>query len=115
MLQVPLLSWRKSTRPRGWYWWPSALLLLVLAAVAATADSEVTATRLTLTHCCCLEHVAGAIAELVKEYQAKGLAVVAISSNSSQTHPQDGPDKMAEDAKAHGELRKLCSNFRVLG
>ncbi|KAK4340907.1 hypothetical protein RND71_039408 [Anisodus tanguticus] len=29
----------------------------------------------------------------------KGLAVVAISSNSVDTHPQDGPELMAEDAK----------------
>jgi len=29
----------------------------------------------------------------------KGLAVVAISSNSVVTHPQDGPEFMAEDAK----------------
>ncbi|XP_058097295.1 uncharacterized protein LOC131242578 isoform X3 [Magnolia sinica] len=29
----------------------------------------------------------------------KGLAVVAISSNSVATHPQDGPDFMAEEAK----------------
>ncbi|XP_022143689.1 uncharacterized protein LOC111013532 isoform X2 [Momordica charantia] len=30
----------------------------------------------------------------------KGLAVAAISSNSVATHPQDGPEFMAEDAKA---------------
>jgi len=46
---------------------------------------------------------ADAIAKLAAEYQPKGVAVVAISSNSVQTHPQDGPDKMAEDAKKHGE------------
>jgi hypothetical protein len=49
-----------------------------------------------------ISYAAGAIAELSKEYQAKGLAVVAISSNSNQTHPQDGPGKMAEDATANG-------------
>jgi peroxiredoxin len=75
LLQVPLLSWRKSTRPGGWQWWPSA-------ATAAT---------LTLTCCCCccrccIECVAGAIAELAKEYQSRGLAAVAISSNSNHTH-----------------------------
>lgn len=45
----------------------------------------------------------GAIASLAKEYQSKGVAVVAISSNSTQSHPQDGPDKMSEDAKANGQ------------
>ncbi|XP_073225450.1 uncharacterized protein [Cicer arietinum] len=32
----------------------------------------------------------------------KGLAVIAISSNSVATHPQDGPEFMAEDAKLFG-------------
>ncbi|KMZ72596.1 Peroxiredoxin [Zostera marina] len=39
------------------------------------------------------------IAKLAKFYMEKGLAVVAISSNSSITHLQDGPNFMAEDAK----------------
>ncbi|KAI4388076.1 hypothetical protein MLD38_000442 [Melastoma candidum] len=33
-------------------------------------------------------------------HEQKGLAVVAISSNSISTHPQDGPDFMAQEAKA---------------
>ncbi len=52
---------------------------------------------------CCARHVpAEGLAALAKEYQARGVAVVAISSNSTQTHPQDGPDKMAEDAAKWG-------------
>lgn len=53
-------------------------------------------------HCPFVVHLKDAIAELAKEYQSKGVKVVAISSNSLQTHPQDGPEKMAEDAIAHG-------------
>ena len=34
------------------------------------------------------------ISKLAKEYQAKGVKVVAISSSSIETHPQDGPEKM---------------------
>ncbi|OMP08908.1 Alkyl hydroperoxide reductase subunit C/ Thiol specific antioxidant [Corchorus olitorius] len=34
-------------------------------------------------------------------YMKKGLAVVAISSNSVVTHPQDGPQFMAEEAKLY--------------
>ena len=33
---------------------------------------------------------------------AKGVGFVAISSNSTVTHPQDGPDEMARDATAAG-------------
>jgi alkyl hydroperoxide reductase subunit AhpC len=35
-------------------------------------------------------HLKPAIAELAKEYQAKGVKVLAVSSNSVQTHPQVG-------------------------
>lgn len=47
----------------------------------------------------------GAISDLAKEYQAKGVAVVSISSNSVVTHPQDGPDAIAKEAKELGEGR----------
>ncbi|GLC35920.1 hypothetical protein PLESTM_000382900 [Pleodorina starrii] len=53
-------------------------------------------------HCPYVVHLKGAIVDVVAEYSARGLKAVAISSNSTQTHPQDGPDKMAEDAKKYG-------------
>ena len=43
-----------------------------------------------------------AIVDLAKTYQPKGVAFVAISSNSAETHPKDSPEKMAEDAVANG-------------
>lgn len=46
--------------------------------------------------------LADAIVSLAKDYQPQGLAMVAISSNSIATHPQDGPEKMCEDAKQYG-------------
>ena len=35
-------------------------------------------------------HLKPALTELAKEYQAKGVKIVAISSNSTETHPQVG-------------------------
>lgn len=35
-------------------------------------------------------HLKPAMAELAKEYQSKGVRVLAISSNSAETHPQVG-------------------------
>ncbi|XP_017240449.1 uncharacterized protein LOC108213189 isoform X2 [Daucus carota subsp. sativus] len=49
-------------------------------------------------HCPFVIHLKKAIVKLSKFYM-QGLAVVAISSNSIKTHPQDGPDFMAEDAR----------------
>jgi aromatic ring-opening dioxygenase LigB subunit len=61
------------------------------------------ARRFVTTTCCTkTKTTPGAIAQLAKEYQARGVAVVAISANSAATHPQDGPDAMAKDAKKFG-------------
>ncbi|XP_040870992.1 uncharacterized protein [Glycine max] len=50
-------------------------------------------------HCPFVKHLKKDIVKLTKFYVEKGLAVIAISSNSVATHPQDGPEFMAEDAK----------------
>ena len=46
-------------------------------------------------HCPYVLHVIDEIASLGREYQERGVAVVAISSNDVDSHPQDGPEPMA--------------------
>jgi len=46
-------------------------------------------------HCPYVLHVIDEIAALGREYGARGVAVVAISSNDVGSHPQDGPEPMA--------------------
>jgi len=46
-------------------------------------------------HCPYVLHVIDEIASLGREYQGRGVAVVAISSNDVGSHPQDGPEPMA--------------------
>ncbi|XP_078169834.1 thioredoxin superfamily protein [Carex rostrata] len=53
-------------------------------------------------HCPFVKHLKKEITKLTRFYMTKDLAVVAISSNSIITHPQDGPEFMAEDAKSFG-------------
>ena len=48
-------------------------------------------------HCPYVKHVADGIAKLGKEYQAKGVGVVAISSNDVANFPDDSLDKMKEE------------------
>ncbi|KAH0451452.1 hypothetical protein IEQ34_018751 [Dendrobium chrysotoxum] len=50
-------------------------------------------------HCPFVKHLKKDIVKLTDFYTKKGLAVIAISSNSTLTHPQDGPKFMAEEAK----------------
>lgn len=52
-------------------------------------------------HCPFVVHVRDALAAFAREYREKGIGIVAISSNSVQTHPMDGPEQMrAEHARA---------------
>lgn len=53
-------------------------------------------------HCPFVKHLRDALAAFGKEYQAKGLAIVAISSNDVATHPDDGPEQMKAEAKSAG-------------
>ena len=48
-------------------------------------------------HCPYVKHVRHGLAELAREYQAKGVAVVGIGSNDVVSHPDDSPEKMAEE------------------
>lgn len=52
------------------------------------AGAPATLVMFICNHCPFVVHLKPAITELVKEYQAKGVKVVAISSNSTETHPQ---------------------------
>jgi peroxiredoxin len=53
-------------------------------------------------HCPYVKHVREHLAQLVREYQARGVAVVAISSNDVAQFPDDGPAAMKEVADTWG-------------
>lgn len=53
-------------------------------------------------HCPYVIHVRDQIAKIGQDYGARGIGVVAISSNDVENYPDDSPGKMAEMAKACG-------------
>jgi peroxiredoxin len=53
-------------------------------------------------HCPYVKHVAEEVVRLSGEYQARGIGIVAISSNDVAQFPEDGPERMAEVAAAMG-------------
>ncbi len=53
-------------------------------------------------HCPYVIHVAPALAELAREYQQRGVAVVGINANDAGTYPQDSPEQMVHEAEARG-------------
>ena len=54
------------------------------------------------SHCPYVIRVREGMVNMIKEYQAKGVAVVGINSNDIDNYPQDGPETMAADAKEYG-------------
>lgn len=74
------------------------------ASSASLADYEGAKALLVMfvcNHCPYVIHLRSALIALANEYAEKGLEVVAISSNSAESHPQDGPDAMRQEAGAH--------------
>jgi len=53
-------------------------------------------------HCPYVIHVNDELVRLSNDYTPKGVSFVAISSNSVESHPQDGPQRMTEHAKSAG-------------
>lgn len=52
-------------------------------------------------HCPFVKHIRAELARFGRDYQAKGLAMVAISANDVANHPDDSPTKIAEEAKTY--------------
>ncbi len=53
-------------------------------------------------HCPFVIHIRQEFASFAKEYQDRGVGIVAISSNDVENYPQDGPTKMAEESRKAG-------------
>lgn len=66
------------------------------------ADRRVLVVMFICNHCPFVKHIADELARLSRDYPAQGVAFVAISSNSIESHPADSPELMAAEARAHG-------------
>lgn len=53
-------------------------------------------------HCPYVLHVNAEIVRLAREYQARGVSFVGISSNDAVAYPEDGPDQMRVHAREVG-------------
>ena len=59
-------------------------------------------------HCPFVKLMNGALAEFGQEYEKRGLGIVAISSNDPVAHPDDGPEKMKDEAETVGYTFPYC-------
>jgi peroxiredoxin len=53
-------------------------------------------------HCPYVKHVQAGMTQMAKDFQARGVGVVGISSNDVQNYPDDSPEKMREEALRAG-------------
>lgn len=79
---------------------PASGRLVSLQDIAAGAKATVI--MFLCNHCPYVLYINPEIVRIVAEYKAKGVAFVGINSNDAETHPEDGPDKMAAHATEVG-------------
>ena len=73
-----------------------------VSLTSLTADSKGLLVIFMCNHCPFVKHLADDLARLTREYQAKGVAVVAIQANDVDKYPDDAPEKMKAEAQARG-------------
>ena len=71
-------------------------------SLADFADCQALLVMFICNHCPFVIHVRDELARLGRDYQSKGVGVVAISSNDVATHPGDSPEKMKQEAANAG-------------
>jgi peroxiredoxin len=72
-------------------------------------------------HCPFVRHIRHEFSRVVREYQARGLTVIAINSNDVSEFPEDGPDGMRQEARDAGysfpylfdETQEVAKAFRA--
>ncbi len=69
---------------------------------ADAAEAKALLVMFICNHCPFVKHVLGEFARLQRDYEKKGLAIVAINSNDVDAYPDDSPEKMKETAKREG-------------
>jgi peroxiredoxin len=53
-------------------------------------------------HCPYVKHVEGELARLGRDYEGRGVGIVAISANDAMNYPEDAPDKLKTQAEQQG-------------
>ena len=71
-------------------------------SLASFKDKPALAVMFICNHCPYVKHIRAGLAQLAKDYQPRGVGLVAISSNDVANYPDDSPAKMAEEVKSAG-------------
>ena len=90
-------------------------------SLADFADAPGLVVAFICNHCPYVQHIRAGLARFARDYQPRGLAIVAINANDAKTHPEDAPSQMAEEAKRQGyvfpylydETQQVAKAFRA--
>lgn len=67
-----------------------------MVSLDALKSDRATVVMFICNHCPYVVRIQHALVSLANDYISKGVSFIAISSNSIQTHPQDGPEQMKD-------------------
>jgi peroxiredoxin len=73
-----------------------------MVALGDFKSSPALAVLFICNHCPYVKHIQSGLVKLARDYQPRGAAIVAISSNDVHNYPEDSPAKMAQEAKSAG-------------
>jgi peroxiredoxin len=73
-----------------------------MVALSDLGEAKALLVMFICNHCPFVKHVQAELARLGKEYQARGVAVVAINSNDTAAYPEDGPAAMKAEKERVG-------------
>ncbi len=70
-----------------------------MVSLSDFSESKVFLVIFMCNHCPFVKHILSGLVELMKDYQARGVAVVGINSNDVGEYPDDNPEMMAKLSK----------------
>ena len=73
-----------------------------MVALADFADAPGLLVMFICNHCPFVKHIRAGLAQFGRDYEPRGLAIVAINSNDVANYPEDSPKKMAAEVKSAG-------------
>jgi len=73
-----------------------------MVSLADFRDAKALLVIFMCNHCPFVKHIRSELAQLGRDYQARGVAIVGINSNDAEAYPDDSPEKMAEEKRAAG-------------
>ncbi len=71
-------------------------------ALADLGDAPAVLVMFICNHCPFVQHIRSGLASFGRDYQPRGLAIIAINSNDVEAYPADSPAKMAQEVERFG-------------